>query len=114
LAVFARQAEAFIFANLPKNTSDKDMDAFFKQTNDWYISVQSWVGKYLGDTALVRLTDMATDQPTVNWDRRVNEKHNTVINALIRIKQNIGILMSDSYWDDFNARTKSLDCATSK
>jgi hypothetical protein len=106
LATFHKEADKFIFSTLTRDSPQSEFDAWLSETNKWYNEVIAWVSKNLGEQALSKLTDIA-NPPIITWGRAINQNHNSTINNLIKIKENIGYLMESSAWDDFDTRVAS-------
>jgi len=107
LADFYTHADDYIFGSAPPSSSPEDLSKWAQSTNEWYATVQVWVSENLGEAALAQLRDLVPQGPTLSWSRAVSPQHNAIINNMMKIKQNIGVLMSSSAWDDFTQRAKT-------
>jgi hypothetical protein len=93
--------EAFLEANLPKNISEEDFKAYEAAANRWWNDSASWILEHLGPPARAKFLDRSSTQ-WLNYEKRVNESHNAILNTVVNFRKNISTLIETDAYDDVN------------
>jgi hypothetical protein len=103
LAAFMDEVDKLVYANLTHDTPPDQVSSWFSDSNKWIIRVHDWVKDNLGPAAVSKAMNVTNILP-MNWDRAISPLHNSEINILSKIKQNLSDLIGSPSWDDFDTR----------
>jgi hypothetical protein len=98
LQKFYVESTPLLNENLPKNISPQDFDKYQAAVNDWTNRTATWIQQNMGEPARDRFLDYGQGF-SLNWNRAVNEQHNSDINALGAYRKNLSTLIETNAWD---------------
>jgi hypothetical protein len=84
--------------SLPKDISPDDFNKYVAEADGWVSDCATWIDEHLGMPARERFLDR-TEMMGASYNGAINERHNTVIQNLIRMRQNLMVLIESNAWD---------------
>jgi hypothetical protein len=84
--------------SLPKDISPADFEKYVDEADAWLNDANGWILKNLGAAASARFLDLGGGLSLI-WDRAANPRHNSMINALIKHRDNLAKMIEVNAWD---------------
>jgi hypothetical protein len=85
-------------ANIPKDILPADFKKYEELGDSWTTETANWIGENIGLAARAKFLDRSS-APFLIYDRKVNDTHNNIINALVAYRKNLSTLIETSAWD---------------
>jgi hypothetical protein len=98
LQEFYIEGGQIVDANLPKDISEEDFKKYSDIADQWTNTTANWIGLNLGDAARAKFLDRSS-APFLMYDKKVNEQHNNIINAVVAFRKNLSTLIETNAWD---------------
>jgi hypothetical protein len=98
LKEFYSAADTILNAKLSKETADSVFDTYVQSANSWASEGANWINNQMGPLATSRFLDKSNLQ-AVSISGAINERHNTILTNISRLKSNLKAMIENPSWD---------------
>jgi hypothetical protein len=83
---------------LPKDISEEDFNKYVDETTSWMNKTAHWIETHMGVPARERFLDL-TGMQFGRYLSAINDRHNSILANLTRLRVNLRALIESSAWD---------------
>jgi len=91
---------------LPRDIPAAEFDKYAAEVDSWVNETNTWIENTLGHAAAARFLDIGGGF-SFNWNRAVNERHNTIINVVAKYRENLAKMIEVNAWDAGSDQSKA-------